>query len=68
MRVQVERISLKGRWVMENEASRYQDKGLEKTPEVTPERTPEVTPENVGHLSGGEVNQLGIGGKSDAGK
>ena len=49
------------------DTSKYQEKGLEKLPEKTPERTPEVTPENVGHLSGGEVNQLGIGGSS-AGK
>ncbi|MGH2627816.1 MAG: hypothetical protein ACRDHY_14335 [Anaerolineales bacterium] len=39
---------------------KYQDKGLEKTPEVTPRVTPMITPQNVGHLSGGEVNQLGI--------
>ena len=38
----------------------YSEKGLEKTPEKTPEVTPRVTPEDVGHLSGGEVNQLGI--------
>jgi len=45
------------------DVSKYQDKGLEHTPEHTPEVTPRVTPENVGHLSGGEVNQLNIGSK-----
>jgi len=44
-----------------------QHNGLEKTPERTPEVTPERTPENVGHLSGGEVNQLGVGEKPSQG-
>lgn len=39
------------------------NKGHEKTPERTPEVTPERTPENVGHLSGGEVNQFNIAGR-----
>ncbi len=41
--------------------SKFQDKGLENTPEKTPETAPRVVPENVGHLSGGEVNQLNVG-------
>lgn len=44
-----------------SDGSQYQNKGLEKTPEVTPEKTKCMTPVNVGHLSGDEVNQLGLG-------
>lgn len=48
---------------MATETTQYQERGLEKTPEKTPEVTPVRTPENVGHLSGGEVNQLNIAGR-----
>ena len=38
--------------------STYSKKGLERTPEKTGVYTPLTTPVDVGHLSGGEYNQL----------
>jgi len=37
---------------------KYEHTGLERTPEKTGLYTPLTTPVDVGHLSGGEYNQL----------
>jgi hypothetical protein len=47
---------------MNKSTKRYEDRGLERTPQITPKETPRVTPQYVGHLSGGEINQLAIHG------
>ena len=43
---------------MNEKKDNLQKTGLTNTPEVTGETTPIESPENVGHLSGGEVQQL----------